>query len=168
MRKIIVAILLVLTTLFIGFWAVGALANESYSGQLSKKFNASPERLWAVISDFTELQKGRREIVKIEILQTDSLGPVKWKEFTDMDGFIVFERVEMHPNKMLKLKMLSSSFGMSGFWTYSIEAADNQSKLIIAEQSIVEQAVVRSALVLAGRDANLKQEMSLITAALSK
>lgn len=168
MRKLIVSILIVLTSVSVGFWAIGAIANENYSGQISSKLNASPERVWSVLSRFTEFQKERREIIRIDILESDSLGPIKWKEFTDMDGFIVFERIEWVPNERLKLKMESSSFGMTGVWTYQIDPLDYRCRLTISEESTVQQSIVRSALVIAGRDANLKQEMNLISSTLAE
>ncbi len=167
MKKSLIGILILISALLLAFWGVGHFANPDYTGAVEQKFNMHKSHVWNEIKDYTNLQQLRREIVKIEVLKSDSLGPLEWKEYTDMDGFIEFKRHQYKEEELYAVEMVKSSFGMTGVWTYELESVGSQTLVRIKEKSSIDHAFVRSALVLAGRDSNLKQEMALIKQAIN-
>lgn len=150
-----------------GFLAMGYLSSEDFSGTRTETIQASPSEVWSVLTNIEALPEFRQEVTSIEFIE-DSVGNrLIWKEHTDMGGFILFTMLDSIQNKRLKLEMDGSSFGMSGTWTYElVENADNTTELTVTENSKTTNAMVRSLLNLAGRDANLKTEFVNVRKAL--
>lgn len=162
MRKLILGLLIFITILFVGFYSIGALSSEHYQGQVEAKFNAHPDSVWQLLENFEQLQKQRKEITKIEIIERDSLNVLSWKQYTDMDGYILFHKNLNPDKKIMVVTMKESSFGMQGYWTYTVLPKPTGCLVRIEENSTTTDLFVRSALSIAGRDANLKQEIKLI------
>lgn len=166
-RKIaltIVGAMLLLMTVFI---AIGALSPSAYQGTRTVQLSASPERVWKELTDLQSLPQKRREVIGVEILESRGTSPWKWKELTDMGGHITFEKIEEVPQKKLSLRMIESSFGMSGTWTYELEGSE-MTRLTITEESSIKSIPVRAVMTLAGREGNLEKEVQIIVRSVAK
>lgn len=82
-----------------------------------------------------------------------------------MGGHVVFEKIEEVPAKKLSLRMSESTFGMTGTWTYELEGSE-MTKITITEESSIKSIPVRTVMTLAGRDGNLRKEISILVQAL--
>ena len=164
MRKLFAYNLGTVMSIMVVFFVDGLVAPKEYTGSKTAQISAPPSRVWAVLTDIDSLPKNRPEIARVEVLEKDGPRAKKWIEHTDMDGFIVFERVEEIQNKKLVLKMVESSFGMTGTWTY--ELSGNEMTLVtVTEKSQIASVPLRAAMTLMGRDANLKKEIQIISKA---
>jgi len=160
----LVGLVLFLMTVFI---AIGALSPSAYQGTRTIQLNASPDRVWKELTDLQSLPQKRREVIGIEILESRAGSPWKWKELTDMGGHLTFEKVEEIPMKKLSVRMIESSFGMSGTWTYELEGKE-MTRLTITEESSIKSIPVRAVMTLAGRDGNLEKEVSVIVRSVAR
>ena len=68
----------------------------------------------------------------------------KWKEYTDMSGYIIFEVAAWEEGKYLKLKMVESTFGMSGEWVYTLEKFSMVKLKFFYEDSTIDSFSVRA------------------------
>lgn len=158
---IIIALVLLAVVVFV---VAGLIGKKFFAGSRSKVFpNLSAENVWNYLMDVEALPSRRKEIKSVEILEDD-----KWKEYTDMGGWILFERTEKVKNKKLTLNMIESTFGMSGTWTYELNDTEKGLKVTIYEESNIDSFFAKAMMTLVGRDANLKQELRYIENSLSK
>lgn len=85
-----------------------------------------------------------------------------------MGGYALFEVQEEKKDSLLVVRMLESSFGISGTWRYELKRSGNGTLVQISEESHCDRLLVRSILVLAGRNATLKQEVRNLKKVLKK
>lgn len=162
MYKAFTGIIILFVGGFLGITAVGFFSSSKYQGSLTKTISAPPEKIWNYLTDLKELTKNRPEVLDIEDLGKNEKGLRKWKEKTDMGGYIIFEIIEEVPYQKITMRMSESTFAMTGTWTYELEKQENETRVTIKEDSELHSVYVRSVLTFYGRDANLKQEMDLI------
>lgn len=166
-KNILAGLISIVFLLIGGFLAMGYLSSEEFSGSRTETIQATPSAVWNVLTDIESLPEYRQEVTSIEFIEDTVGNRLIWKEHTDMGGFILFTLLDSVQNKRLQIEMDGSSFGMSGTWTYELEAtADNSTQLTVIEDSKTTNAMVRSLLTLAGRDANLKTEFVNVRKAL--
>lgn len=132
-----------------------------FNGTLQQKILAPSSRVWDYITDIEGIPLRNKSIKKVEVLKRDGLG-ITWKEYTDMGGYIIFEKKE-EEGKVLEKRMIESSFGMKGTWMYEIKGDDDTFTIVtITEHSLVAKPLVKLMLAISGRSANLKREMKII------
>lgn len=132
-----------------------------FLGTIQKQIPVSVSKVWDYIADIEGTPLRKTEIKKIEVLERKDSGIFKWKEYTDMGGYMLFEKTE-EPLKKIEKRMIDSSFGMTGTWLYEIQGNEDLSVVTIPENSKTIKPLVKLMLVLSGRDANLKREMKII------
>ncbi|MCB1191549.1 MAG: SRPBCC family protein [Leptospiraceae bacterium] len=162
--KIVWIIIGVFFVLLIALLSIGFVSSKEFKGELVAEVDGSEEQVWKLLNDIENLPSRRKEIVKIELLeQNPTAGYIKWKEYTDMGGYILFEVMEKNPPHRLVLNMKESTFGMTGIWVYELNPADEGKTLVtISESSTLDNFMLRILFAFIGRDANLKEEVKLI------
>lgn len=170
MKKIIFGITVLVIGLTITFLLAGVLSDRKFAGSLVAEYNSSSDKIWQNLTNISDLPNRRKEISGIEILEKDDKNnPKKWKEYTDMSGYIIFEVAAWEEGKYLKLKMVESTFGMSGEWAYTLEKiSDGKTKVTFYEDSTIDSFSVRAIMTIFGRDGNLKKEKENLDLALVK
>lgn len=148
--------------IFLALLLIGSLAPKEFSGSVVHTFDAPKEVIWNILTDIEGLPTRRREIVSVERLSASESGRPRWKENTNMSGYILFEATEEKLHQRLVYTMLESSFGMSGVWSYEFEPKGDTVTLTISEKSQIDAVLVRAVMTLSGRDANLQREVELI------
>ncbi len=154
-------------TVMVTFFAIGLFSNARFTGETQAQLSAPPEKVWNVIANLDEVPKHRPEITRVEVTEKKGERPVKWIEYTDMGGFIEFELLEEIPEKKLAVKIVSSSFGMTGTWTYELSGKE-MTLLKVKEESEISSVPLRAAMTLLGRDGNLKKEIRLVQRSLKQ
>lgn len=154
-------ILGLIIVLFILGYRAAKKAPDDWQGLIKKQFNYPLITIWDYISDIEGIPIRKRGIKRIEPLEKDGDSIIKWKEVTDMGGYILFEKTVI-PYQRLEKRMTDSSFGMTGIWIYSIEGGEAGCTVTITEKSSTKKLFTKLMLVLAGRNANLRNEMRLL------
>lgn len=152
-----------LATLVGLFFLGGKFADPNYSGSRSAIVEASPEKVWSLVSDPKAFAAQRHEVKSIEIVESKIPGFPKWQENTGLAGSISLEVVGMEPGRLVEVQMLESGFGMTGTWKYEIEPEGNNTRVTITENSRTEGLVMRSILNALGRDANMGLHLKAIS-----
>lgn len=147
-------------------FAVGMTAPVMYEGSTTTLLPASTSQVWGMLVDVDSLPKRRPEILSVERLPSGESGLLRWKEHTDMGGYMVFSVLEETVGKYLVVRMEDSSFGMTGTWTYDIADAGAATSLTISERSEIPGVFLRALMTATGRDANLRREVQTLREAI--
>ena len=162
MKKFIFITLGIIAGLIILFFAVGLFSKAEFSCTETRVINAPAEKIWILLNDLKGLPERRHEVIKIEILNNNNLGFKTWKEYTDMQGYILFEITEQIPEQLLTINMKESSFGMTGTWKYELVQEGQKTKVTISENSRIDEIKLRSLMTFIGRNSNIRNEFKLI------
>jgi hypothetical protein len=166
--KIILIVLAVMISITGIFYLMGHFASREFKGTVTQKVEASPISIWDLLNDIDGLPSRRKEITKVERMGKNEKGFERWKEHTDMGGYMVFEITELIPKEKMVVEMKESTFGMSGTWTYQLNEEGNATVVTVTEDSNTDNVWLRSIMTLAGRDANLKIEVEKIEEGVKK
>lgn len=162
MQKFFIGLLCLPLLIAGGIALLGLETPQHFHGTLTETIHVSIDKVWAQLNDINGIPKRRAEIVKIEDQGLNALGLPQWREITDLKGHIDFEIIETLPKQKLVLHMKESSFGVSGSWTYVLQAAGQGTQVTITEDSDTRKIWLRAIMALSGRDANLKREFALL------
>lgn len=165
--KIFVRILLGLIFLFFVAFAVfllfGLMTPVEYEGSIGKEINVSQSQLWHKLNDIESLPTNRAEVKAVEIIEESKGGVDKWKEYLGGGRFIVLENIERIPNSKKTVVVRQTNIGLYGQWTYEIEdRGANRSFVRISEKSEVKSPLLRSVLLLKGRDFLLNEDLNFL------
>lgn len=145
-----------------GIFMTGYFSSPIYKGEIAKQLNSSAKNVWDLLDRIDDIHKNRKEIVSVEMVGKSNNSKKHWRELTDMGGFIEFKVIDYNPLKKIQLRMINSSFGMSGVWTYEIEEVEGSIILNISEDSNNTDILARSMLTIFGRASIIKRELKLI------
>lgn len=146
---------------------IGWLSSKSYHGRIQARIPAPAADLFKVLKDIESLPMRRKEVEKIEMLVPTEDGRIRWREIASMGGFAEFETLEEKQDELIEVKMVRSSFGISGRWRYELKEENGETQVTIEEHSRCEKLLIRSLMILAGRKATLRQEIRNLRKALS-
>lgn len=121
---------------------IGALLPKGHRATLSLVTEASPERIWGLISDFEHHPKWRRQLAGIE-RQADQDGKPVWKEIRS-DGWGLPLRVEesIAPKRQVtRIADPKAPFG--GTWTFEIDREGAMTRIRITEDGEVYNPAFR-------------------------
>jgi len=158
----ILIVLAVMIGLGILFLLMGILSPRKYHGKVTKTLDTSSDTVWRILNDIKGLPDRNLEIHKLEIIGQNKQGLPVWREYTDMKGFIEMEVIEREPKHKMVFRMIRSSFGMTGTWTYEWKAKAQQTELTITEDSVTDNFVLRSIMLFSGRKVRMKREFKAI------
>ncbi len=161
--KLSLGLSLVLMVLVGLFLAVGFFQKEKYSNSITETLNVPPNAIWEYLIDVQDMPNRRKEVVKVEVLESDSAKiPLVWKETTDLGGYMLFKRGATEVGKKIEMILFESSYKILGKWTYELKSENGLTKVTISEESEISSPLIRGAFFLAGRDSTLQQEMRMI------
>ena len=141
--------------------AVGYSLPVKHVATRSTEVTASPERVWATITDIPALPRWRPDLKSAELTGRTDAGPV-WREVSG-DGTITYETVEQVPPRRLVSRIADKSLPFAGTWTYELQPTGTGTRVTIREDGEVYNPVFRvvSRFVI-GHDATIKKYLSAL------
>ncbi|MTI30273.1 SRPBCC family protein [Xanthovirga aplysinae] len=160
--SVFLKIIIALGILFGAFWLIGYYTNENYEGEHIVKLDCPKAVVWDILTDLEEIPDYRDEIDEVHFKGRNQRGLMKYEMIPEIGGYIDLEILERIPEKRLVVRMIDSSFGLSGIWTYELEGNNDYCLVTISENSRLENTLSRSTLSLTGRDAILEREAEIL------
>ena len=159
-KKILLVLLGAWGAAILMFLAIGLFASSHRDAQLTQIVDASPDWVWHYLTDVDGLPKRRPDIKRIEDLPSNGLR--KWREITQKNRILTYEYVEVVPYQKIVLRLIDSTVGLRGIWTYRLQAKGFQTELTIEEHSELTHLLARATLAVTGKTTLLRQEFKLI------
>ncbi|MCZ8157490.1 MAG: SRPBCC family protein [Leptospira sp.] len=162
--KISFGISLILLCLVATFLGIGFVQEVEYKHSISGSLNVPRAEIWTFLVDFKDIPNRRKDVIQVEIMELDPATsiPIKWKELTEMGGYMTFQRGETIPNQKLEVQLIDSSYKIRGKWTYELSEQHGITTITVTERSEIKSPLIRGAYFLAGRDSTLQQELAMI------
>lgn len=120
----------------------GALTSPSHRIERSVEIGATPEVIYATITDFAATPSWRSDILKVEMLSKPGERP-KWREYDKDEMNWAFEAEKMDPPNSLVIRIAEPNPSVEGSWTISITPAGSGSRVTLVEEGIVHNLVFR-------------------------
>ena len=120
---------------------IGFLLPREHTASVRARYRASPDQLYALITDIANGPSWRSGLQKVETLSSGG-EPLRWRETADW-GSITFMRDVAQPNTRVVHRIADESEGFGGTWTYEIQTMGSGSMLTITEQGKVHNPVFR-------------------------
>lgn len=166
MKKVLTVVLGIALVVMVGagiaLIVLSARTDADFSGQITRTIDAACPRVEALLLDIEGRQDHRHEVVGIDRTGTNTAGLPTWTETMDLGGEARVEIARHEPGRLVAIRLIESSFGMTGTWTYALAAEGTSCTVTITETSSIESWFVRAMYGLSGRDAMLRNEMAVI------
>ncbi len=120
----------------------GFFLPRDHAAVSSARFAASPDSVWAVISDLEHVPSWRPDVTRMERLP-DRNGRAVWLE-VGQTGSLPYEVVEWLPPVRLALRVDDPGLPFNGSWTYSIEPDREGTLLTVVERGTIKNALFRA------------------------
>lgn len=167
--KVLKWIGIIILFLALAFVTIGLVVPNTYNGVSVRHYDAPVSDLWKVVTDVEALPEMNHAVISVEILEEDSLGPKKWRENYDMnEGYGIFERSDYLKYERYQVKMLESTFGMSGKWTFELQRRGDHSGLTIYEDRTIDNWLIKSTFLISGNEAIMEQQFDAFKDALGE
>jgi len=132
----VIAILLLLVLL------TGMFLPEKHVAARACYLDASPEEVWAVITNFEAQPRWRTSLRRVERLP-DRQGKEVWREVEGRNRQLSYETVQAQPPHRLVRRIIDEGLAFGGSWTFEITPEGRGSQLKITEHGEVRNAVFR-------------------------
>lgn len=120
----------------------GLLLPKGHVATRRARYKASPENIWAALTDFAGQAAWRKDLKRIERLP-DRDGHAVWNEIGSQ-GAMPLETLEVVPPRRLVRKIADPKLPFGGTWTYELEpAAGGGTQLTITEDGEVYNPIFR-------------------------
>lgn len=119
--------------------AIGAMLPEKHRASRSAIFNASPERLFSLI---TGPQDWRHDLRSVE-RGVDANGQAWVRETTKRGDTVTYEVIDFDPPRRYVARIADKKLPYGGQWTYQIEPRGSQTQLRIVEDGEVYNPIFR-------------------------
>ena len=127
------------------------------------EINATPERVWAAITDVDAFPQWRADVSRVE----RDAGAGTWIEHGS-NGRLTFAVERAEPPRTLVTRIADRSLPFGGTWTYEIEPAGGGSVLTITEQGEIYNPVFRfMSRFVFGYESTMKSYLSSLTTRLA-
>ena len=120
---------------------VGAALPVSHTASVSARVPASPDQVWALITEVERFPEWRPGVISVRRL-ADVDGRPAWQEVTT-SGTLTFAVDEWHPPRRLVVRIVDEGLPFGGRWTYQVSPDDEGSLLRITEAGEVYNPVFR-------------------------
>lgn len=100
---------------------VGFLLPRTHTAGVRATYRASPEKIYAAITDVERGTTWRSGIKKVDVLARN---PLRWRETADW-GTITFVRDEAVENAKIVHRIADEDQGFGGTWSYTLQPADD-------------------------------------------
>ena len=131
----------VLIVVVVAVVAMGYLLPQSHVASSSARYRASPETLWASLTDVAAFPTWRKGVTRVELLP-DENGQHGWREHSGGET-ITFRIVEMEPPRRLVTRIADENLPFGGRWIYDLAPVDSGTRLTISEQGEIYNPVFR-------------------------
>jgi uncharacterized membrane protein len=120
---------------------IGSRLPKTHSASRSIFLHQSPEKVYAVVRDFSTAPNWRSDLQRVEVVQ-QSGGPVHFRE-EGKNGTVNFELAEDVPSKRMVTRILDTDLGYSGKWTYVFVPENGGTRVTITEDGEVSNVLFR-------------------------
>ena len=121
-----------LIVLVVAVVAIGYLLPQSHVASSSARYRASPDALWASLTDVAAFPTWRKGVTRVELLP-DENGQRGWREHSGGET-ITFRIVEADPPRRLVSRIADQNLPFGGRWIYDLAPVDSGTRLTITEQ----------------------------------
>jgi uncharacterized protein YndB with AHSA1/START domain len=121
---------------------VGAILPEKHVATRTYHFDADPEKVWNLITDFQGQTRWRPKLERVERLPSQN-GHEVWREVEGRRRQLSFETVECSPPHILVRRIVDEGLPFGGSWTFEIVPDTSGSRLTITENGEVRNALFR-------------------------
>jgi uncharacterized protein YndB with AHSA1/START domain len=121
---------------------VGMFLPREHTARATIELAASPERVWAVVSDFAGAARWRPDLESVR-LDTVSGGPIRFVETTH-EGQIPFEVVSQDPPRRQVVRVFDDGLPFGGTWTWELVPLGTGTGLTLTEHGFTRNPVYRA------------------------
>jgi Polyketide cyclase / dehydrase and lipid transport len=115
---------------------IGWLLPKGHVASRSVKLAASPEAVFAAVSDFATYPQWRSDVEQIEVLPDAGDGKTVVREHGS-NGVIPYRVEVLEPPSKLVMRIDDPSLAFGGTWTYDVYPSDSGTELVITEDGEV-------------------------------
>ena len=133
----------VLVGLVIVVYVVGTLLPKSHVASVSARYAATPEMVWATLTDPAAFPRWRPGVTRVEVLPNDN-GQSGWREYGKNET-VSYRIVESTAPKRLITRIADENRPYGGTWTYDVAASGAGTRLTITERGEVYNPIFRFA-----------------------
>jgi len=121
---------------------IGALLPRDHVAAMSARVRATPEGVWAVLTDPASFPAWRRDVKTVEVLPTTPTGP-SWREHSS-NGSITYVTEVLEPPHRMITRIADTGLPFGGSWEYRVEPVSaNESSVTIVERGSVYNPIFR-------------------------
>jgi hypothetical protein len=141
--RVVVLLLAVAVGLGLVVVIAGYLLPARHEVTVSATIPASPDAVWAVLTDPASYPTWRGDVTSVELLPTDS-GHVAWRELGKNGAIAFVVEEEARPTRLVT-RITDRSLPFGGRWEYVVTGAGAGSRVQITEHGEVYNPVFRFA-----------------------
>jgi uncharacterized protein YndB with AHSA1/START domain len=142
MRYVLIAIGVVVLFV-IAVALVGWSLPKHHHVMVRRAYRATPESLFALISDVRAYPSWRSELTRVEMME-DEGGRPRWRETTKSGGPITYVRDESVADRRLVARIADTGLPFGGSWTYELTPqGPGETTLAITEDGDVYNPIFR-------------------------
>jgi uncharacterized protein YndB with AHSA1/START domain len=136
---------------------IGLFLPRQHAASRTIRLPASPETLWAIITDRAAYPSWRRGVARVE-RRDDRNGHEVWAEINRRGEAMPLETVESAPPRRLVTRIADDSLPFGGAWTWELSpAGEGSTELRITEDGFIKPPAFRTVMRLMGHDATIRQ-----------
>jgi len=141
MRRIMIWTLVVVIAIVGGVVGIGALLPVAHVASVRAEYAATPEEVFARISDHGQQSEWRPSVSRVEELEPRDGRPA-WREVSKT-GPLPMELTESDPPRRMVTTILSEGMPFGGRWIYEVTPGRGGTSLTITEEGEVYNPVFR-------------------------
>lgn len=122
--------------------AIGSALPKGHVAKRSASFAQTPDRVWAVLTDFAGQAAWRADIKSIE-RASDRDGKPVWREVSKRGDVVPYETTEAEPPRRLVRTIADPKLPYGGRWIYELTPTPTGTRLTITEEGEVYNPIFR-------------------------
>ena len=128
--------------IWVGLLLAGLRLPAEHVTQRSMRLNQTPEAIWLVVTDFTQMPSWNPNVREVERLADHGGHPV-WRETYRNGDMLTLETREAAPPRRLVRVIVDENLPFSGSWEIEIESAGVGGRVAVTERSMIASPLVR-------------------------
>ena len=119
---------------------IGALLPRDHVASMTTTVPASPEQVWAVLTDVASFPTWRGDVKKVEVM---SANPLSWREYTS-NGTLTMAAESVEPPRRMIGRIQDKDQPFGGAWEYDVApSGPNATRVTITERGWVSNPIFR-------------------------